>query len=851
MSTSGKAHRQSSTQNNTQVQATTKKITGKLLHDGEYLLQRALISSGENTIFLATHTYLSLPLVLKQFHTNQPLPEPVIAELDYMLHGGDITQRPLANTTTLQASSDTQQFLREALLLARLQHTAIPTLYDYFAEDGNWYLVTDYIPGRSLAAYLHQYAPLPAPEALHYALQICTMLDYLHQQVPPILCWSLAPEHFMLIADGTIMFTGIALTHTLTAKTDPTQAITEGQAGQTPIPHARYAAPEQQNACGVGNIDTRTDLYSLGLMLYEMLSGQLPTDKTPPELTLTSLTTSNAALLPDVSRMLSSLVKLAIQPEPADRFQSAHTFSLALERAYRIEERRMYQQQLADAQSVIAASEEALSRQTEQTSEPSLQNEEIAGITAHMLDLEQRRLTREALHRARQERLQLEQLENQLASFDESLTRRSNMSQSLYALEAQRPRPRRSLQRYALYALRLFDHAKIRRFIQISFILALLLFLILSSLLIYARIRQYIQSQGQQRQFATAAALTETTPQGISIKPTVPDIPTSSWQQLALFPIPAADNAAANVILQGSEFIYANGGYRGHAAHPRYDHSLYRYDIVHARWQNVADGRFPGMVNNAAATDERGNIFFSAGYAPDSSRIPSLLYRYQAAAQQLHKIVPPGDIHLGFANTIFADQHGHLYLTQGYLQAGHPTTHAGTGWYRFDIASKHWHRLADLPVGLGYVTLAGATSDKTASRGDAILLFGGSLDAGQQQQSDKIYRYDIATDSWSQAPTSMPTTLSAAAGCSVWPGQYVLVGGYAAPHNLTTAWLFDLHTLKARPLAATPNGGTALGAAACDGHGHVYVIRGTNTPQQPTRDFWQLSVRPNLIINDE
>jgi hypothetical protein len=63
-------------------------------------------------------------------------------------------------------------------------------------------------------------------------------------------------------------------------------------------------------------------------------------------------------------------------------------------------------------------------------------------------------------------------------------------------------------------------------------------------------------------------------------------------------------------------------------------------------------------------------------------------------------------------------------------------------------------------------------------------------------------------------------------------------------HNtgLNTAWLVDLHTLRWSPLAALPVGDSVLGAAACDGKGHVYLVRGASDPNHPTADFWQLTV---------
>jgi hypothetical protein len=562
--------------------------------------------------------------------------------------------------------------------------------------------------------------------------------------------------------------------------------------------------------------------------------------------------------------MLSSLVKLAIQPEPNERYQSAQTLYLALERTYRLEERRAYQRHLtelsaskAEPATLEAAANEDNTEEDNENNEDKQtgstlaeQDNSASWHTESLLfvpDLEQRRLTREALQRARRERIELAQLESQLASFDESLQRRTSMSQSLYTLSAQRKAAHRPL-------------FNTRSLIQISFFIALTFFLVMASLLVYVRVIRPRQPINQMQPTPS----TETSDQTInSTQDSTPDVtpgsstpnitstpvqntnssPVSSWQTLPPLPRPVADNAAVLLTQNGNTLIYANGGYRGHALLPHYDHSLYRYDTAHKRWEIVSNEQFPGMVNNAAAADEHGNLYFTAGYAPDSFSVPSLLYRYQPGSAQLQSIVPPASMPLGYANAIIADQQGHLYMTQGFMRAGQPNAEAGRGWYRYDSATTHWQRLANLPVGLGYTIL---TSDNNGT----ILLFGGSTDAGQQHQTNRVYLYDIASNSWSQSATNMPQPLSGASGCSVWPGQFVILGGYnpKSQHGLNTVWLFDMHTLKARALSALPDDGSVLGTATCDNQGHVYVIRGASSPQKATRDFLELFVQPDLTI---
>src|ERR1022692_713998 len=106
------------------------------------------------------------------------------------------------------------------------------------------------------------------------------------------------------------------------------------------------------------------------------------------------------------------------------------------------------------------------------------------------------------------------------------------------------------------------------------------------------------------------------------------------------------------------------------------------------------------------------------------------------------------------------------------MTAGHAEAQANTGWYRYDIASQQWHRLARLPQGLGYTLL---TSDDNK----AIFMLGGSTDAGQMQQSTQIYRYNIAEDSWLLLTAALPGPLSGAASCTMRSReQMIVIGGY-------------------------------------------------------------------------
>lgn len=187
---------------------------------------------------------------------------------------------------------------------------------------------------------------------------------------------------------------------------------------------------------------------------------------------------------------------------------------------------------------------------------------------------------------------------------------------------------------------------------------------------------------------------------------------------------------------------------------------------------------------------------------------------------------------------MIADQQGHLYLSQGFMDVVGTHTSAGTGWYRYTTANNQWQTLAQLPRGVAYAVLA---SDDQGS----IVLLGGVTDTEQNYGTTAIYRYSIAQDNWQQEQVAAPQAFNGAASCSMGNGQVVVVGGYNPAQNatLSNTWLVDLRTLNSMALAPLPGGGSRLGAAACDQAGNVYLVRGViSDPDYPAQDFWWLKI---------
>lgn len=227
-----------------------------------------------------------------------------------------------------------ERFRREARVAAGLQHRGITVVHDFGEDDGVLYLVMELLEGRNLSEVLsaRKADPLPEPEVADIAAQIAAALAYTHGQ--GIIHRDLKPANLMLLADGTVKICdfGIArLAHDIGLSAKLT---TTGMAMGTP----HYMSPEQIS----GNpLDFRSDLYSLGCVLYELATGAPPFDlgdpwailvghrDTPPE--------PLRAHRPELSAGLESLILglLAKDPDdrPADTAEQARIVALDTSRA--------------------------------------------------------------------------------------------------------------------------------------------------------------------------------------------------------------------------------------------------------------------------------------------------------------------------------------------------------------------------------------------------------------------------------------------------------------------------------------------------------------------------------------
>jgi serine/threonine protein kinase len=196
----------------------------------------------------------------------------------------EMSQSGLSPQEIIEAA---ENFKREALLLASLKHPNLPSIYDHFSEAGRWYLVMDFIEGETLEEHLSKEPEghLSVEETLQIAIQLCTVLGYLHIRQPPIIFRDLKPANVMMTPDGHLYLIDFGIA----------RHFKPGQARDTiAFGSPGYAAPEQY---GKAQTTSRSDIYSLGATLHQLLTGidpsqtpfqfaslQQPGQPTPPGL---------------------------------------------------------------------------------------------------------------------------------------------------------------------------------------------------------------------------------------------------------------------------------------------------------------------------------------------------------------------------------------------------------------------------------------------------------------------------------------------------------------------------------------------------------------------------------------
>jgi eukaryotic-like serine/threonine-protein kinase len=277
------------------------------VHIDKYPILDQVGEGGMGVIYKAQHPTLGRPVILKRL----------------TLTGGE---------------GAVARFKREASLMMSFRNDAIVDVYDHFRSGASWYIVMEYVDGPSLDALIREKGRLPSDVALLILFECARALKYAHDK--GVVHRDIKPSNILISRKGEVKLTdfGIATVRDEEASTQLTSTgITLGTVA--------YMSPEQIESSR--DVDKRADIYSLGVMLYEMVAGKapFPSSFTPQTLTLIQRGKYRPVrrASPGVSPLVRRIIRRTMKPAPRRRFQDLAALLRLLERSLRFTDSRAVQ----------------------------------------------------------------------------------------------------------------------------------------------------------------------------------------------------------------------------------------------------------------------------------------------------------------------------------------------------------------------------------------------------------------------------------------------------------------------------------------------------------------------------
>ena len=227
--------------------------------------------------------------------------------------------------TPRQHVSFLERFRRETDAAASLEHPNILPVHEYGERDGLAYLVMPYVSGGTLRDELEREGPLSFMKAVNYLDQLAAALDVAHER--GVIHRDVKPANVLMTSEGRLLLTDFGLVKVIAEGQEPQSSIT---GAGVPLGTPDYMAPEQV----IGSeIDGRADIYALGIVLYQMMTGKTPfTGDMPMQIAMQHLHTTPSSpriLRPDLPVTAEQVILRALAKRPAERYSSAQDFASA------------------------------------------------------------------------------------------------------------------------------------------------------------------------------------------------------------------------------------------------------------------------------------------------------------------------------------------------------------------------------------------------------------------------------------------------------------------------------------------------------------------------------------------
>jgi len=234
--------------------------------------------------------------------------------------GRKVAIKILNPSLLVQGGIELERFQSEAKVQASLNHANVVTLFAFEPYQDSYCMIMEYVEGRTLADLIRSTGPLPAHVVVMIAKQVLDGLAAAHRQ--GVVHRDLKPSNIMLTAEGTAKVMDFGIAKVRAQRTVTQSGMVKGKPS--------YMAPEQAVA---DPVDRRADLFAMGLILHEALTGARPFQRDNDGATMDAIVAEPLPVREDVPAPLWAVIERALEKEPARRFQTAEEMERALVRA--------------------------------------------------------------------------------------------------------------------------------------------------------------------------------------------------------------------------------------------------------------------------------------------------------------------------------------------------------------------------------------------------------------------------------------------------------------------------------------------------------------------------------------